>query len=244
MSHEVKSKNSDHSSEWTNVFLVSATSTIITLTASPFRHCRCTVAVVVRRPRITPRENLLCAIEIYTHLFYAIGNHDSPSMPLVCFVSPLFAITVRYYAELPLPVNREKDSMQNHRRLRARTRHSVGWLHAGTWRVVGRLEDGAWSGISTPGPLCVECSHLVADERRRKQAVQQRALASRIATAWPWRDPSSTTPAPFAAASPVTVPAPLLKRSPSAAFVPSPAGCGAARMPVAPCAEPPLLCHN
>ena len=164
-------------------------------------------------------------------------------MRLVCFVSPLFAIAVRYYAELPLPVNREKDSMQNHRRLRARTRHSVGWLHAGTWRVVGRLEDGAWSGISTPGPLCVECSHLVADERRRKQAVQQRALASRIATAWPWRDPSSTTPAPFAAASPVTVPAPLLKRSPSAAFVPSPVGCGAARMPVAPCAEPPLLSH-
>ena len=195
MSHEVKSKNSDHSSEWTNVFLVSATSTIITLTASPFWHCRCTVAVVVRRPRITPRENLLCAIEIYTHLFCALGNHDFPSMPLVCFFLPYLPLpldTMQNYRYLLT----ERDNMQNHRRLRARTRHSVGWLHAGTWRVVGRLEDGAWSGISTPGPLCVECSHLVADERRRKQAVQQRALASRIATAWPWRDPSSTTPAP------------------------------------------------
>ena len=138
MSHEVKSKNSDHSSEWTNVFLVSATSTIITLTASPFWHCRCTVAVVVRRPRITPRENLLCAIEIYTHLFCALGNHDFPSMPLVCFFLPY----------LPLPL----DTMQNYRYLlterKIACRITGGYvLEHDTASGGCMLEHGASSGV-------------------------------------------------------------------------------------------------
>jgi hypothetical protein len=58
-------------------------------------------------------ENLLRATEIYIHPFYAIGNHDFPSMPLVCFVSP--------YLLLPLDTMQnhcylltERDNMQNH----------------------------------------------------------------------------------------------------------------------------------